>query len=106
MANTIYPINRGIGIPLQFKGFIGQYIYYAAGIFVGSFILLAILYMIGVSSYICLPLTFLLAGGGITKILKLSQKYGPYGQVKRKAARKIPRHIRSSTRKTFIHLKK
>ena len=106
MANSIYPINRGIGIPLQIKGFKGPYIYYAAGIIVGSLILLAILYIAGISPYLCLPLTLLMSGGGITGVLKLSQKYGPYGLMKKRAARKIPRHIRSTTRKPFIHLKK
>lgn len=44
-----YPVNKGIGRPVEFKGLKAQYLFVFAGGLLAAFLLFVILYMAGVS---------------------------------------------------------
>jgi predicted lysophospholipase L1 biosynthesis ABC-type transport system permease subunit len=103
--SSVYQINKGIGRAITFKGVKAQYIGYLAGTLVALLILFALLYIVGVNTYICL---ILVGGSGttiITHIFRMSHKYGQYGLLKRNARRSLPDYLKFRSRKIFIHLK-
>ena len=51
-----YPINKGIGRPVEFKGLKAQYLFLFAGGLLAAFILFIILYMAGAGQWLCLSL--------------------------------------------------
>jgi len=106
MTTSVYPIHKGINRPIVFRGLQAQYILYAGGILIGDLLLFAILYISGISSWICLSLAIILAIVGIGTAYRLSHRYGEFGLLKKKAARRLPKFLRSPSRNTFIHLKK
>jgi hypothetical protein len=106
MATSAYTINKGVQKPIEFKGLKAQYILYAGIILAGELVLFATLYLCGLNSYGCLLIVAGTGGLGITKVYRLSRRYGEFGYLKRRAARRLPRVIRSHSRKIFIGLKK
>jgi hypothetical protein len=100
----VYAINKGIGRAITFKGVKAQYIGYLAGSLVALLVLFAVLYICGLNTYVCLVLVF---GSGtvvITRIFRLSHRYGQYGLMKRNARRCLPDFLKFRSRKVFIHL--
>jgi hypothetical protein len=102
MSNSVYTINKGINKSIEFKGLKAQYIwYFGAGVIV-LLILFAILYIIGINSFVCIAI-ILIAGTVLTiKIYALSNTYGEYGMMKKLARRSIPKVIRSKSRASFL----
>jgi len=105
MANSVYKINKGINKSIEFKGLKAQYIWYLGGGLVGLMILFAILYIIGINSFICIGLV--LVGGTFLfmYIYKLSNTYGEHGMMKKVAKRSIPKTVKCYTRNIFVPLK-
>lgn len=105
MSNSVYSINKGINKSIEFKGLKAQYIWYFGAGVVGLLILFAIMYIIGISSFICIGI-ILIAGTVLTiKIYALSNTYGEYGMMKKLARRSIPKVIKSKSRSVFLHEK-
>lgn len=101
MSNSVYKINKGINKSIEFKGLKAQYIWYFAGCVVALLILFAIMYIIGINSFICM---IIILGAGtvlVIKIYALSSIYGEYGMMKKLAKRSIPKLVRSKNRATF-----
>ena len=48
-----YPINKGIGRPVEFKGLKAQYLFIFCGGLLALFVLFVILYMVGTDQWIC-----------------------------------------------------
>lgn len=90
---TTYNINKGIGRTVEFKGLKAQYLFIFAGGLLGTLILVMILYLAGVSTYICL----VIGGGGamliVWKTFSLNRKYGEHGLMKVAARKRHPRYI-------------
>lgn len=105
MSTSVYKINKGINKPLEFKGLKAQYIAYLATGLIGLLILFAVLYITGVNMFICLFLTAVLGTGLFMTVYRMSEKYGQHGLLKKMAARSIPDHIKSKSRKPFLQLK-
>jgi Domain of unknown function (DUF4133) len=105
MSAKVYSINRGINKPITFRGFKAQYILYAGGIIAGDLLLFAILYILKVNSWVCIAICFGLGGYGLRLMHRLGSRYGQFGVEKKRAAKKIPKVIRSSSRTIFIQLK-
>ena len=103
--SSIYQINKGIGRAISFKGVKAQYIGYLAGSLLALLVLFAILYSIGVNTYICLVLVFGTGTALISQIFRMSRKYGEHGLLKRNAKRSLPDYLKFRSRKIFIHLK-
>ena len=49
-----YPINKGIGRPVEFKGLKAQYLFIFCGGLLALFVLFVILYMAGVDQWVCI----------------------------------------------------
>jgi len=101
MENSVYSVNKGINVSIEFKGLKAQYIWYLGGGIVGLLVLFAALYLVGVNSYVCLAIILLAGTGVVTYVYKLSHKYGEYGLMKKGARKKVPTVIRSNSRKPF-----
>jgi len=104
MITSIYKINGRINAPLEFRGLKAQYILYAGGILAGDLLLFALLYVSGLPSWICVLTAAGLGGFGILRIYRVNNKYGQFGFLKKRAAKKIPRSIRSHSRRPFTQL--
>ena len=105
MSNSVYSINKGINKSIEFKGLKAQYIWYFGAGVVGLLILFAIMYIIGINSFICIGV-ILIAGTVLSiKIYALSNTYGEYGMMKKLARRSIPKVINSKSRSVFLHKK-
>ena len=88
-----YPINKGIGRSVEFRGLKSQYLFIFAGGLLALFVLFVILYMAGVNQWICIGF-----GGTSTSILvwqtfSLNRKYGEHGLMKRSALHSHPRYL-------------
>ena len=105
MNNSVYQINKGINKSIEFRGLKAQYIWYFGGGVVALLILFAILYIIGINSFLCIGI-ILIAGTMLTiKIYALSNTYGEYGMMKKLARRSIPKIVRSKNRNIFLQKK-
>ena len=105
MSNSVYSINKGINKSIEFKGLKAQYIWYFGAGVVALLILFAIMYIIGINSFVCIGI-ILIAGTVLTiKIYALSNTYGEYGMMKKLARRSIPYVIRSKSRAAFLRKK-
>lgn len=103
MANSVYQINKGINKSIEFRGLKAQYIWYLGGGLIALLILFAILYIIGLNTFICLAI--ILIGGTVLfiQIYRLSNRYGEYGMMKKVAKRSVPHVVKSNSRKQFFN---
>ena len=101
MHNSIYTINKGINKSIEFKGLRAQYIWYFAGLVMILMIVFALLYIIGAGTVICLVVVGTAGTTGTLKIFGMSRKYGEHGMMKAIAKRRIPKVLKSYSRKFF-----
>ena len=78
-----YPVNKGIGRPVEFKGLKAQYLFVFAGGLLAAFLLFVILYMAGVTA----------ASAVVWLTFRLNAMYGEHGLMKLGAARMRPRYL-------------
>jgi hypothetical protein len=102
MNHSIYKINKGVNKPIEFKGFKAQYIWYLGIGLVALPILFAVLYIVGVNTYVCLVMILILGAILFMRVSKLSNKYGEHGMMKKVASQSVPRVIKSYSRKMFL----
>lgn len=88
-----YPINKGIGRPVEFKGLKAQYLFIFAGGLLAAFILFVILYMAGAGQWLCIGFGVVSASATVWLTFRLNAKYGEHGLMKLGAARMRPRHV-------------
>lgn len=104
MSNSVYTVNKGINKSIEFKGLKAQYIWYLGGGVIALLILFAIMYIIGINSFICLGIILI---GGIVLVINiyaLSNKYGEHGMMKAMAKRSVPKVLKSYSRKAFLKM--
>lgn len=101
MENSVYEINKGINKPIEFKGLKAQYIWYLGAGVMGLLILFAILYIMGVNSFICLGVVGIAGAFVVMKVYALSNKYGEHGMTKAMARHSLPKMIKAYSRKVF-----
>ncbi|GAB2653493.1 DUF4133 domain-containing protein [Flavihumibacter cheonanensis] len=102
MASSVYTINKGINKPIEFKGFKAQYIWYLGGGLLLLLILFAILYITGLSPFLCIGIVGALGVVLVNKIRRWSNDYGEHGLMKKLASKKVPAVVRVRTRLLFI----
>lgn len=102
MNNSIYQINKGINQSIEFKGLKAQYIWYLGGGVVGLMIVFAILFFIGIPSFVCVAFTGVTGTVMVVKIYKMSRQYGEHGMMKAIAKKQIPKNIKVYSRRVFI----
>lgn len=107
MSTSVYTLNKGINQPLEFKGLKAQYVWYGAGGMVVLLLLFALLYISGLSPFLCLALIGTAGALWVQQVYRWSHRYGPYGFLKKLAARRCPRSLRTASRnRVFPYLKR
>lgn len=101
MTNSVYQINKGINQSIEFKGLKAQYIWYLGGGVIVLMILFAVMYIVGLPSFVCLGIIGVSGTLLVMKIYQMSHKYGEHGMMKALAKRQVPKAIRTQSRKVF-----
>ena len=88
-----YPINRGIGNTVEFKGLKSQYLFIFAGGLLVLFVLFIIMYMVGINQWVCIIFGVTSATLLVWLTFQLNEKYGTHGLMKLSARKNHPFHI-------------
>jgi membrane protein YdbS with pleckstrin-like domain len=88
-----YPIHKGVNKPAEFKGLQSQYLFIFAGGLLAVFILFIIMYMVGVTQWVCIGFGIISASLVIWLTFSLNRRYGQHGLMKMQAIRSYPRRI-------------
>lgn len=102
--STVYNVNKGINKPLEFKGLKAQYILYLGAGLVGLLLLFAVLYLTGVSPYLCIAVVGGCGAVLISRMYALSHRYGAHGWMKKAAYHQVPAAVCGRSRKCFLTL--
>lgn len=100
----MYAINKGINKPLEFKGLKAQYIWHVAGGAVGMLAFYGLLHISGLNDYVGLVLALGVGAVLITRVYRMSRRFGQHGLMKRKARKMMPQALLSKSRKLFTQL--
>lgn len=95
MNNSVYQINKSINKSIEFKGLKAQYIWYLGIGLVGLLVLFAIIYIMGLNTFLCLAIVVILATLLFINVYKLSRTYGEHGLMKKLAKKSVPDVIKS-----------
>ena len=88
-----YPVNKGIGRPVEFKGLKAQYLFIFCGGLLVLFILFVILYMVGIDQWVCIGFGAASSSLLVWQTFALNARYGEHGLMKLGAARSHPRYL-------------
>ncbi|HVS95201.1 MAG TPA: DUF4133 domain-containing protein [Puia sp.] len=99
MNRRVYPIHRAAGRPVVFKGFKGPFILIAGLTLITDVLVFVLLYVSGVSPWICIATMFGAGWLGLARVAGLSRGHGSAGV--RKGTGK-GRTIRVSSRRQFF----
>lgn len=88
-----YSINRGIGNSVEFKGLKSQYLFIFAVGLLAIFVIFIVMYMIGVSQWICIGFGVVATSSLVWLTFHLNKRYGENGLMKLLASRMHPRFI-------------
>ena len=88
-----YPVNKGIGRSVEFKGLKAQYLFIFCGGLLALFVLFVILYMIGIDQWFCIGFGVVSASVLVWQTFALNARSGEHGLMKFGAARSHPRYI-------------
>ena len=88
-----YPVNRGIGKPVEFKGLKSQYLFIFCGGLLAVFVVFIILFMAGVNQWLCIGFIVSASLLLVWQTFRLNAKYGTHGLMKAAARKRHPRFI-------------
>lgn len=88
-----YPINKGIGASVEFKGLKAQYLFIFAGGLLLLFILFVIMYMVGINQWFCIGFGVVAASLLVWQTFRLNALYGEHGLMKFGAVKSHPRYL-------------
>lgn len=88
-----YPVNKGIGRSVEFKGLKAQYLFIFAGGLLATFILFVVMYMAGVAQWLCIGMGLALTSVVVLLTFRLNERYGEHGLMKFGAAKCRPHHL-------------
>jgi len=100
-----YPVNKGAGNPVEFKGLKSQYLFVFAGGLAMVLLAVVILYLAGVDQWICIPFGSISGGLLVWVTFRLNARYGEHGLMKLLAEKRHPRYL-SARRRIFRALTK
>ena len=86
-------INKGIGRNVEFKGLESQYLFIFCGGLLAVFVVFVILYMAGVSQWVCIGFGVVAATLLVWLTFRLNARYGTHGLMKAAARKRHPRFI-------------
>ena len=78
-----FEINKGVGRTVEFKGLKAQYLFLFAGGLLATFIVVVVLYLLGVSQLLSLGICVLGASLLVWQTFAMNRKYGEHGLMKR-----------------------
>jgi hypothetical protein len=104
MPKKEFNINKGVGKPMEFKGFSGIYLTVLGITLFFTFLLFVILYMSGVPMLFTFVAAAGLGGGGFYAVSTLSRKHGPQGLQKMASRVFHPKRLKFSNPATFHQL--
>ena len=88
-----YPVNKGAGNPVEFKGLKSQYLFVFAGGLAMVLLMVVFLYLTGVDQWICLSFGILSGSLLVWVIFRLNARYGEHGLMKLLAEKRHPRYL-------------
>ena len=88
-----YPVNKGIGRSVEFKGLKAQYLFIFVGGLLALFVLFVIPYMIGIDQWICIGFGVVSASVLVWQTFALNARYGEHGLMKLGATKSHPRYL-------------
>ena len=88
-----YPVNKGVGRPIEFKSLRSQYLFIFAGGLVGVFLVVVILFVAGVSQWVSIPFGVLSGSLLVWLTFRLNARYGEHGLMKLLAEKHHPRYL-------------
>lgn len=88
-----YPVNKGIGRAVEFKGLKAQYLFIFVGGLLALFVLFVILYMIGIDQWICIGFGVVSESVLVWQTFALNARYGEHGLMKLGATKSHPRYL-------------
>lgn len=88
-----YEINKGVGRSVEFKGLKAQYLFFFAGGLLATFIVVVVLFMIGVGQLFCLMVGILGGTLIVWRTFSMNKKYGEHGLMKLSARKNHPRYL-------------
>ena len=88
-----YPVNKGIGRSVEFKGLKAQYLFIFVGGLLALFVLFVILYMIGIDQWICIGFGVVSASVLVWQTFALNARYGEHGLMKLGGTKSHPRYL-------------
>lgn len=86
-----YPVNRGIGKPVEFKGLKSQYLFIFCGGLLAVFVVFIVLFMAGVNQWLCIGFIVSASLLLVWQTFRLNAKYGTHGLMKAAARKRHPR---------------
>ena len=98
-----YPVNKGAGNPVEFKGLKSQYLFVFAGGLVMVLLAVVILYLVGVDQWICISFGSISGGLLVWMTFRLNARYGEHGLMKLLSKRQHPHYLinRKASRRLF-----
>ncbi|MBL7965443.1 MAG: DUF4133 domain-containing protein [Prolixibacteraceae bacterium] len=98
-----YMINKGIGKSVEFQGLKSQYLFIFAGGLLAVFIIFVVMFMAGVSQWVCIGFGLVAASVLVWLTFSLNARYGEHGLMKVFARRQHPRYLlnRKATKRLF-----
>ena len=88
-----YPVNRGIGKPVEFKGLKSQYLFIFCGGLLAVFVVFIVLFMAGVNQWLCIGFIVSASLLLVWQTFRLNARYGTHGLMKAAARKRHPRFI-------------
>ena len=88
-----YPVTKGIGRSVEFKGLKAQFLFIFVGGLLALFVLFVILYMIGIDQWICIGFGVVSASVLVWQTFALNARYGEHGLMKLGATKSHPRYL-------------
>lgn len=101
-----YPVNKGIGRSVEFKGLKAQYLFIFVGGLLALFVLFVILYMIGIDQWICIGFGVVSASVLVWQTFALNARYGEHGLMKLGATKSHPRYLLNRRRISRLIMKR
>ncbi len=103
-----YMINKGIGKSVEFQGLKSQYLFIFAGGLLAVFIIFVVMFMAGVSQWVCIGFGLVAASVLVWLTFLLNARYGEHGLMKLFARRQHPRYLlnRKATKRLFRSTRK
>lgn len=98
-----YMINKGIGKSVEFQGLKSQYLFIFAGGLLAVFIIFVVMFMAGVSQWVCIGFGLVAASVLVWLTFSLNARYGEHGLMKLFARQQHPRYLlnRKATKRLF-----